>query len=36
MKKLSLGLFVMLLLTGAVQAQRNSEKLDKFETDLDG
>ena len=30
MKKLSIGLFVVLLLTGAVQAQRNSEKLDKL------
>jgi len=30
MKKLSLGVFVMLLLTGAAQAQRNSEKLDEL------
>src|SRR5258705_13918593 len=30
MKKLSIGVFVTLLLTGAVQAQRNSEKLDKL------
>jgi hypothetical protein len=30
MKKLSIGVLVALLLTGAVQAQRNSEKLDKL------
>jgi hypothetical protein len=30
MKKLSIGVFVVLLLTGAVQAQRNSEKLDNL------
>ena len=34
MKKLSIGLLVMLLLTGAVQAQRNSEKLDKLKQSL--
>jgi hypothetical protein len=34
MKKLSIGVFVMLLLTGAVQAQRNSEKLDKLKQSL--
>jgi hypothetical protein len=30
MKKLSSGVFIILLLSGAVQAQRNSEKLDKL------
>ena len=30
MKKLSIGMFVIVLLTGAVQAQRNSEKLAKL------
>ena len=34
MKRLYISVFVMLLLTGEVQAQRNSEKLDKLKQTL--
>ena len=36
MKRLSMGVFVMMLLLGTVQAQRNSEKLDKLKQIFDG